>query len=420
VITNTDDMACGNQVAIIASDAVSVTVNAVTAPNPVPTPNPTPEPEPTPNPDPEPESSEITVNGQAKGITVGSDGALRITFTNEDVERFSDNSGTFNVEVSNHINIMTFISISALKTDSLSIKTDFGIIHIPSSVLTEISAMHGDMLRLVIKKGSLYVILLDEDENEIAYFDPANPFRITLPYELEDGQLAGVVVAIGADGNIIPFAVFKDGFISFGITQTGWYDVLYNHKTFTDVSDHWAEDYIDFVAARALYLGIGGDLFDTGGDMTRAMFVQVLANLEGADLSLYTACRFTDVSDSAWYMAAVEWAAELGIVSGIGGDKFNPNAPITREQMAVMLWNYIQYKGFELADGSYASAFEDEDIISSWALDAVKAIQSANIVHGRPGNYYDPDGTATRAEVAAVFARFVEIAAFGDNAGAAS
>ena len=109
-------------------------------------------------------------------------------------------------------------------------------------------------------------------------------------------------------------------------------------------------------------------------------------------------------------MAAVEWAADKGIVNGTGdGDgKFNPETNVTREQMAVMLSNYIRYKQYVLPTETMA-AFTDESSISSWAFEAVKMIQSSGIVSGRPGNIYDPSGMATRAEVATIFARFVEI-----------
>ena len=264
------------------------------------------------------------------------------------------------------------------------------------------------MLRLVIKKGSFYVILLDENENEVAYYDPSNPFILTMPYDLENGQHSNSVVAIYKNGKVIPFSIYKDGSITFSVIETGIYDVIYNKKDFTDISGHWAEDSIDFVTARTLYTGIGNGQFDPNGNMTRAMFAQVLANLDGADLSIYETSRFTDVPDNAWYMAAVEWAADIGIVSGVGNDRFDPNAPITREQMAVMLYRYMEYKGFNLEANGISTAFADEDDISLWALEAVSAIQGMGIVIGKQDNAYDPKATASRAEVATVFARLVE------------
>jgi hypothetical protein len=107
--------------------------------------------------------------------------------------------------------------------------------------------------------------------------------------------------------------------------------------------------------------------------------------------------------------SAVEWAADMGIVTGIGNNMFAPNANVTREQMAVMLYNYINFKGISLPVNNIPAAFADEGEISSWAINAVKSIQAAGIISGRPGNLFDPQATATRAEVATIFARFITI-----------
>jgi hypothetical protein len=149
-------------------------------------------------------------------------------------------------------------------------------------------------------------------------------------------------------------------------------------------------------------------LFNPDGKMTRAMFAAVLANIEGVDLSAYTISRFTDVPIDAWYFKAVEWAADMGIVSGVGDNRFNPDAEITREQMAVMLANYVCYKRYILPQGQ-AAAFNDEADISSWALNSVRIIQAAGIIGGRPGNIFDPQGTATRAEVATIFTSYINV-----------
>ncbi|MCL2816367.1 MAG: S-layer homology domain-containing protein, partial [Oscillospiraceae bacterium] len=137
-----------------------------------------------------------------------------------------------------------------------------------------------------------------------------------------------------------------------------------------------------------------------------AMFAQVLANIERVDLSVYTTSRFTDVSVGAWFTPAVEWAAAMGIVNGYGGGRFGPEDNITREQMAVMLMNYVNYKGYELPT-RVTTDFNDETSIALWAYDAVKRVQAAGIVSGKPGNIYDPQGLATRAEVATIFTNYI-------------
>ena len=148
--------------------------------------------------------------------------------------------------------------------------------------------------------------------------------------------------------------------------------------------------------------------------MTRAMFVQVLANMEGINTAAYQASnsqspRFYDTDPTRWYFGAVEWAASQGLVSGIGNGNFAPDRPITRQEMAVMLHNYIVFRGIELPNGA-TGIFTDQDNISTWALEGVMAIQAAGIITGYPDGSFQPQGTATRAEVATIFARFLEVA----------
>jgi len=155
--------------------------------------------------------------------------------------------------------------------------------------------------------------------------------------------------------------------------------------------------------------GTGSNTFTPNAAVTRAMFARMLANLSKADLSIYTGSRFSDVPLGQWYTQAIEWAADKGVTAGTGNGKFSPNANITREQMAVMLNNYIKYMQILLPAGETVTAFNDAAQISPWAADAVTAIQSCGLINGKPGNVYDPKNTATRAEAATVFAPFIGV-----------
>jgi len=181
---------------------------------------------------------------------------------------------------------------------------------------------------------------------------------------------------------------------------------------FSDVvNTDWFYDYVAMVHINGLFTGTSASTFSPNISITRAMFARILANLERVDLTVYTVSRFTDVPDGQWYTSAVEWAADMGIVNGYGNSLFGSNDEITREQMAVMLNNYIDFKGITLPIVRTPSAFADETELSSWAADAVKAIQTAGIISGRQGNMFAPKATATRAEVATIFARFIEAVA---------
>ena len=183
---------------------------------------------------------------------------------------------------------------------------------------------------------------------------------------------------------------------------------------FDDVNaSHWFYGYVNQVAHLGLFQGIDYRTFAPQMNMTRAMFVQVLANMKGIDLASIstTNASFDDVNPSAWYAAAIGWAFTQGIAIGIGENNFAPNAPITREQMAVMLHRFVRLKDMELQTTSNITInFADQHHISYWATEAVNALQAAGIIEGRLGNSFDPLSTATRAEAAAVFVRLAETA----------
>ena len=166
---------------------------------------------------------------------------------------------------------------------------------------------------------------------------------------------------------------------------------------------------IDFTATRGLFNGVGNGMFDPNGQMTRAMFITVIARLDGADLSGFVSSKFTDVPAGSWYCNSVEWAANAGIVNGTGNGKFSPDEPITREQMAVMLYNYLSYKGYTLKTlDENPQPFSDSASISRWAQHSVESMCSMGIILGKPGNLFDPQGNATRAECSMVFKRIIE------------
>jgi len=218
---------------------------------------------------------------------------------------------------------------------------------------------------------------------------------------------------VGINDTIMPFSIFRmsdelmRGEVIFQTPHTGTFHTIYNARSFDDISGHWAASNITFLAARGLAMGVGNNNFAPNDPMTRAMFAQMLANIEGVDLSLFTTSRFNDVAVGAWYAPAVEWAASMGIVSGTGNGNFAPSRNITRQEMAVMLANYINFRGYTLPVGT-APAFADDASISSWAREAVTMMQLAGIVSGMGDGQFNPTGTANRAQVVAIFARFIE------------
>ncbi|MCL2003028.1 MAG: S-layer homology domain-containing protein [Oscillospiraceae bacterium] len=259
----------------------------------------------------------------------------------------------------------------------------------------------------------------DEDEDEDEEKSGGELRLERLPFELPEGEDAANWVAALIDGDgyvVIPYSLYIDGEMVFLTDKTGEFAVINNARAFDDTSGHWAERHIAFVSARGVFNGGGGSQFDPGGPMTRAMFVTALWNLENKPEPL-TVERgeltvedggFEDVLEGAWYYTAVTWAAENGVVSGYGNGLFGPEDVINREQMAVMLANYIGFKGFVLP-GEERAPFEDGAEIAPWAADAVRLVSEAGIVSGKPGNLYGPKDAASRAEVSALFANFITV-----------
>ena len=117
---------------------------------------------------------------------------------------------------------------------------------------------------------------------------------------------------------------------------------------------------------------------------------------------------FTDVEAGKWYADAITWTAENGIFAGYGKDKFGPDDPITREQLAAIFYRYADYKGYDLTVKGNLDKFKDADKITDYAKTAMQWAVGSGLMKGKSGNLLDPQGTATRAEIAAMLHRFIE------------
>ena len=142
--------------------------------------------------------------------------------------------------------------------------------------------------------------------------------------------------------------------------------------------------------------------------MTRGMFVTDFGRLAEADVSSYKTSKFTDVKADAYYLPYIEWANKNDIVKGTSDTTFAADQKITREQMAVIMKNYADKMGYSIPKTLEAVTFADNAQISSWAKDAVKAMQQAGVLSGKTDNRFDPQGNATRAEVATILMRYLE------------
>lgn len=178
---------------------------------------------------------------------------------------------------------------------------------------------------------------------------------------------------------------------------------------FVDVpTDAWYAEYVEYAAVNGLMSGIGDRRFAPDDVLTRAMFVTVLGQLAQIDEADYPAVSFSDVVSGSWYAPYVEWAAQQDIVSGIGDGRFDPEAPITREQMASIIARYVQSTGKTLPTIAAPVVLQDMDAVSGWALDGVELMRMTGIISGDDRGYFNPLGLATRAQAATVFTELRE------------
>jgi hypothetical protein len=178
--------------------------------------------------------------------------------------------------------------------------------------------------------------------------------------------------------------------------------------TFKDVfTSDWFYSAVKYVSDKGIMQGTGNGLFSPNANLTRAMLVTMLYRYEGA-AGITAANPFKDVPSGGWYTDAVIWASEKGIVNGYGNGLFGSNNNITREQFAVILYNYAKMKGINVSAAADLSSFTDSGKTSAWALPAMKWAVASGLLQGRSGNALAPDGTATRAEAATLLMRFIE------------
>ena len=181
----------------------------------------------------------------------------------------------------------------------------------------------------------------------------------------------------------------------------------------TDVSDifldvapnAWYKDAVQYAYDSGLMTGVSANEFAPEATTTRAMIVSMLARLEGVESA--ESAGFTDVAANDWYATAVNWAAASGITSGTGDGNFSPNTAITREQLAAILMNYAQYKGQDVSARATLDTYSDAAAISSWANDVMSWAVAEGLLTGVTADTLQPQGAATRAQVAAILQRFL-------------
>ena len=218
----------------------------------------------------------------------------------------------------------------------------------------------------------------------------AGETKVEIPVSNANSGTVAVLVHPDGTEEILKSSLPTENGIRLKLDGDATVKIVDNSKPFADTQNHWAKDEVSFVAARELFNGIGNNLFGVSGEMTRGMVNTVLARLAGANTE----------GGAKWYDKGTEWAVQRGISDGT-----NPTAPVTREQLAAMLYRFA---GSPAVSG--ALSFNDANAVSEYARSALLWATQNGILNGVGGNLAAPAALAERAQVAAMLARYLRSA----------
>ena len=239
--------------------------------------------------------------------------------------------------------------------------------------------------------------------------------KVTITVLPDDGYALDEIVITDENGETIEFVDNGDGTITFtmpsgDVTITATFvesDEPECTLPFVDVhANDWFFDPVCYVYSEGLMTGTSATTFAPNATTTRAMIVSILARQE--NVTSAEDAGFTDVDENDWFATAVNWAAREGIVAGFEDDSFRPNAAITREQLAAILCNYSAWKGEDTSARADLSRYSDAAEISSWATDVMRWAVAEGLISGMTADELQPQGNATRAQVAAILQRYLE------------
>lgn len=233
-------------------------------------------------------------------------------------------------------------------------------------------------------------------------------------YEIFDGGNLPTVTVMNLDGwKIEDVSVKEDGALYFNL-YLGYPKTVPIKMNFKDVTPaDWFYKDVEYVYQNMMMNGVDDGVFDPNGTCTRAMVVTVLFRLLGEPGGAVS-CPFTDVPDGesyAWYTQAVKWAYNAGVVNGMTATTFEPNAPVTREQLAAILYRFADSCGRDVSEGVMLAGFADNAKVSEYAYTPLSWAFGHGIITGvdeANGKFLYPQNHATRCQIAAILHRFCE------------
>ena len=257
-----------------------------------------------------------------------------------------------------------------------------------------------------------YTVTVEKADNGTVTVSPksaAKDATVTITIAADKGYALNTLTVTDKDGKEIELTKVNDTKYTFKMPASKVTVKADFVKTstlpFTDVAaDAWYYDAVACVYEQGMMKGTNdGTTFSPAMNLTRGMMAQILYNLEKGTAPAEGS--FTDVAANAWYADAVNWAAANDIVNGYGNGKFGPEDSITREQMAVLLYNYAKFKGYDVTTSGDLTTFSDDEKVSDWAEYAMKWAVGEKLINGS-NNALNSLGTASRAEVAQILMNF--------------
>ena len=262
-----------------------------------------------------------------------------------------------------------------------------------------------------------YSISVDADKHGTVTVSPKRADKgdtVTITVDPDEGYELRKLQVIGPDGGEIALTKKADGTYTFkmpkgsvkvtavfGCDGTG--DCP--SKNFTDLGENqWYHDAVDYVVEHGIMTGTSATTFEPNTTLSRAMVAQILYNLEGQP-TVTGESTFTD-SNTHWAAKAIAWAQKTGVVSGYGNNTFRPNQAVTREELAQMLYNYAEYKQYDLTASGDLTAFPDVSKVSDWAETAMSWANGNQLINGFEDDTLRPGGNSTRAQAASILMNF--------------
>ena len=403
----------GTEVSTEATFTFNATVDrnliAIFAKNeePEPTPTPTPTPDPTPSGPSTGDSSgwddirdelENAENGDQITIDMGDE-------TKVPAEIFESLAGK-DVEISFDLgDIQWSVNGADIPTDTdftdLDLGVNLGTSGIPVNVINTITGEVGTVQITLAHDGEFgftMTLTAPLGKENAGYW--ANLYHYDESAEALNFEAAA---KIDEDGSVtIPFSHASQYAIVIDTHSHAAVDVS---DLFIDIApDAWYKDAVQYAYDNGLMTGVSATEFAPEQTTTRAMIVSILARLEGVTTA--EAAGFADVDDNDWYATAVNWAANVGVVNGYEDNTFQPNTAITREQLAAILMNYAGYKGEDVSNRADLANYTDQP--STWAEEAMSWAVAEGLISGVTNTELQPQGNATRAQVAAILQRFLD------------